>query len=370
MARHKRAKKPLMRRTDRRPRPGAPPGTLVADPGAPQPVIRVLAFGPDQLHEEEAAAPERLPEIIAQWPVTWVDVEGLGDAELIQRLGELFGLHELALEDVIHAHQRPKVEDYDDHIFIATQMTTLRPHLESEQVSLFLGKSFVLTFQERPSDCFDAVRERIRKARGIRQMQADYLAYALIDATIDTYFPILERYGELTEDLEAAVLASPQADLVPRIHHLKTDLLSLRRLIWPQRDMVNALVRDFSSLIEDQTRTHLRDCYDHTIQLLDMLETHRELASGLIEIHLSEVGTRTNEIMKVLTIIATIFIPLSFIAGLYGMNFDRSAAPWSMPELGWRWGYPFALALMMAIALGLLGFFRSRGWIGPVKPPR
>lgn len=370
MARHERRKKPLTRVKDRRPPAGSPPGTLVVDPDAPQPIVRVIAFGPDQLHEELHTEPEKISDLMAQWPVTWVNVDGLGNPDLIRRIGQLFGLHSLALEDVINGHQRPKVEDYEHHLFITTQMTKLTPRIETEQISLFLGKNFVLTFQERPGDCFDPVREHLRQGRGrIRQSPADYLAYALIDAIIDTYFPILERCGEVAEELEAAVLTAPEGDLIPRIHHLKMDLLTLRRVIWPQRDMVNTLIRDFSSLIDDQTRIYLRDSYDHTIQLLDMLDTHREVSSGLIEIYLSGMSSRTNDIMKMLTIIATIFIPLGFIASVYGMNFDPRVSPWNMPELNWRWGYPFAIGLMMAVAVGLLGYFRSRGWIGPVRRP-
>jgi magnesium transporter len=324
-----------------------------------------MAYGPDRVEEVEITDADELSEIIGRWPVTWVNVDGLGDLAVIRRLGEIFGLHNLALEDVIHVRQRPKVEDYEDYVFVATQLATFASAIETEQISLFLGKNFVLTFQEQAGDCFDPIRERIRNARGrIRQSNSDYLAYALIDAAIDTYFPILEKYGEVVDKLEDAVLTSPRAGLIPRIHHLKMDLSRLRRVIWPQRDMVNSMIRDISSLIDDQTRLHLRDCYDHTIQLLDILETYRETASGLIEIYLSGTGSRTNDIMKVLTIIATIFIPLGFIASLYGMNFDPHVSPWNMPELGWRWGYPFALALMVATAAGLMVYFRNRGWLG------
>ena len=365
MARHKRGKRPLMRAPDLRPPPGSAPGTLVADPDALKPVIRVIAYGPKDLEETTIEDPEELREIVGRLPVTWVNVDGLGDPALISRLGEIFGLHRLALEDVVHLRQRPRVEDYGQHLFLVTQMTRLTPKVENEQVSLFLGPDFLLTFQERPGDCFDPVRERIQKSGArIRESKPDYLAYALIDAVIDTYFPLLEHFGEKVDELESAVLQAPEEGLIPRIHELKMDLLSLRRIIWPQRDMANTMIRDFSELIEEQTRVYLRDCYDHTIQLLDMVETYRELASGLIELYLSGVSQRSNDIMKVLTIIATIFIPLGFIAGLYGMNFDSAVSPWNMPELGWAWGYPFALALMAAVAIALLLYFRKRGWIG------
>lgn len=365
MVSRRRKGKGLYKGAKGRPPPGSPPGTLLSDPTAPRPVIRVMSYGPDQIDEMEIADPSELSKILGRRPVTWVNVDGLGDLAVIRRLGEIFGLHSLALEDVIHVRQRPKVEDYEDYVFVTTKLTTLTPAIETEQISLFLGKSFVLTFQERAGDCFDPIRERIRKARGrIRESRSDYLAYALIDATIDTYFPILETYGESIDELEEAVLSAPHAGLIRQIHHLKTDLLRLRRVIWPQREMVNSLIRDISSLIEEQTRIHLRDCYDHTIQLLDILEIYRETASGLNELYLSGMGSRTNDIMKLLTIIATIFIPLGFIASLYGMNFDPSASPWNMPELGWRWGYPFALGIMAATAAGLMIYFRNRGWLG------
>jgi magnesium transporter len=230
---------------------------------------------------------------------------------------------------------------------------------------MFLNDRILLTFQERPGDCFDLVRDRIRKRRGqIRNRGADYLTYALLDAVIDGYFPVLEACGERLETLETSVIAEPSRDQVVQVHDMKRDLLSLRRAVWPQREMVNALTRDSTAFVSDQTQVYLRDCYDHTVQLMDMVETYREIASGLLDIYLSSVGTKMNEIMKVLTIIATIFIPLSFIAGLYGMNFDPKASPWNMPELAWYWGYPVALALMLAVALGLLVYFRRKGWIG------
>jgi magnesium transporter len=234
----------------------------------------------------------------------------------------------------------------------------------TEQISMFLGERVLLTFQERPGDCFDPVRTRLRAARGqIRNRQIDYLAYTLLDAVIDGYFPVLEGLGERLEDLEDRVIAAP-ADLeVARIHEIRRELLTIRRAVWPQREMVNALTRESSHYVTDQTRPYLRDCYDHTIQLMDIIETYREIATGLVDVYLSSVSTRLNEVMKVLTIIATIFIPLSFITGLYGMNFDTAASPWNMPELAWYWGYPMALGLMAVVAAGLLYYFYRKGWL-------
>jgi len=338
------------------------------DPAAAAPVVRAILYGPDQIEELAVTDVEALRPLIGRRPVMWVNVDGLGDVELIGRLGELFGLHRLALEDVVNTHQRPKVEEYADHVFIVTKIVHEEPELATEQVSMFLGRDFLLTFQEDVGDCFDPVRERLRNDRGrIRGAQADYLAYALLDAAIDEYFPVLERYGELVEGLEDAVMAAPTARIVSRIHLAKRDLLTLRRAIWPQREAINALVRDVSPLIAEPTRIHLRDCYDHCVQLMDMVETYREIASGLVDIHLSSISAHMNEIMKVLTIIATIFIPLGFIASVYGMNFDAEVSPWNMPELRWYWGYPFALGLMAVVTAGLLLYFRRKGWLGGTR---
>jgi magnesium transporter len=344
---------------------GASPGTLIADPAAERPTIRLIGYGPSEVEERDGLDSAAVAAALGRHAVVWVDVTGLADLELVRAIGRTFGFHPLALEDVINVHQRPKVEEYEDHVYIATRMLTASPEAGSEQLSLFAGASFVVTFQERPGDVFEPVRERLRHGRGqIRSLGPDYLAYALLDAVIDGYFPVLERYGERLEELEDRVVAEPHNALASEIHEMKRDLLALRRCVWPQREMINTLIRDENPCIKEQTRIYLRDCYDHCIQLMDMLETYREIASGLIDVYLSSMSTRLSEVMKVLTIIATIFIPLGFIASLYGMNFDPAVSPWNMPELEWYWGYPAALALMLAVALGLLGFFWRRGWIG------
>lgn len=359
------------RLTRRRTPPGSPPGTLVPDPRALRPKIRVICYDAAALEERQVSDLKEIGPLIARWPVTWVNVDGLGGLDVIRGLGEVFGLHGLALEDVVNVHQRPKVETYADHIFIVTRMATGDGRIDTEQVAMFLGENYLLTFQERPGDCFDPVRARLKTQAGrIRQAKADYLAYALLDAVVDGYFPVLERYGELVESLEDGVIARPDSDLVSQIHDLKRDLLTLRRAIWPQREMINSLIRDESPFVAEPTRIYLRDCYDHAIQLLDMVETYREIASSLVDIYLSSVSARMNEVVKVLTVIATIFIPLTFITGVYGMNFDPTRSPWNMPELGWYWGYPFALGLMAAVAIGLLIYFRRRGWVGKLTPRR
>lgn len=349
----------------RRTPPGAPPGTLVADPSALSPEIDVMTYGGDGVHEQHLEDVAELLALHGRHPVTWVNVQGLGDMDTMRGLGEAFGIHQLALEDVINVHQRPKVEEYDDHLFIVCRMPGPSVGAGSEQVSMFLGKDYVITFQERRGDCFDAVRKRIRRdGTRIRQSKADYLAYALLDAVTDAYFPLLEEYGEMVEELEQNVLGESRMRLVRNIHDLKRELLDLRRAVWPLRDLFTTLVREETPFVSENTHVYFRDCYDHTIQLMDVVETYREIASGLVDIYLSSLSARMNEIMKVLTIIATIFMPLGFIASMYGMNFDRKASPWNMPELGWHLGYPYALGLMIVVAVGLLYYFRHKGWLG------
>ncbi len=353
----------------RRTPPGSSPGTLIADPAAIQPEISLMHYGPDGLVEQRADSIDAVQNQLSRSPVTWVDVRGLGDLDLIRKLGDLFEIHGLALEDVVNVHQRPKVDKYEDHLFIVARMHIDDAPSGSEQFSLFLGKDYVLTFQERPGDCFDPVRNRIRQDRGrIRRSGADYLAYALLDALIDVHFPVLERFGEAVETLEERVTSRHRENLVNEIHQIKRDLLGSRRAIWPMREMMNTLIRDESKVFSEQTRIFLRDCYDHTVQLMDIVETYREIAASLVDIHLSTLSYRMNETMKVLTIIATIFIPLGFIAGVYGMNFNSEKSPWNMPELSWYFGYPFALGLMALVAVGLLLYFRHKGWLGHGGP--
>ena len=354
----------------RRTPPGTMPGTLTADPHAPQSIIRVMAYGPHEIVEEELHSIPEIQQVRAfadTWPVTWVNVEGLGNVEIIEQLGKIFRLHQLALEDVVNAHQRPKIEEYPNYLFsVARSVGPLRAGepLVMEQFSLFLGANFVLTFDERPGDCFEPVRERLRRKHGrLREAGADYLAYALLDTIVDRYFPLLEHYGEQLEDLEETIIRQPRHSVIATIHDIKRDLLSLRRAIWPQRETFNTLLRDHTALLTDETRLHLRDCYDHTVQLIDLIETYRELGSDLMEIYLSSVSNRTNETMRVLTVIATLFIPLTFIAGVYGMNFNAGTSPWNMPELGWYWGYPLVLVVMALVAAGQLVFFWRKGWI-------
>ena len=342
---------------------GVQPGSLVPDPAAHAPTLHVFAYSPEECSEDKACDVDRVMEFVGTKPVIWIDVIGLGDVDLIARLGNAFGLHSLALEDVVNVHQRPKVEEFDDHIFIVLHMLVPGREPETEQISLFVGDGYVLSFQERRGDCLEPVRERLRHGKGrLRVQGSDYLVYALIDAVIDGYFPVLETYGEEIEILEDAIVAEPRREHIQHLHGVKRALVMLRRTVWPTRDLLNALIRDENPIVTEQTQLFLRDAYDHTIQLMDLVETYREIASGLVDVYLSSQGARMNEIMKVLTIIATIFIPLGFLAGLWGMNFDRSS-PWNQPELGWRFGYVAALSIMAAVAGMLLWYFRRKGWL-------
>ncbi|HOA75330.1 MAG TPA: magnesium/cobalt transporter CorA [Phycisphaerae bacterium] len=349
--------------------PGTPPGTLIADPNAPRPVIRLMAYGRDEYTERTVDDLESIPQMLARWPVTWINVDGLGEVATIARLGEILNLHQLAIEDTVNTYQRTKAEQYSDHLFMVMQMVTNGWNLETEQLSLFLGDRFVVTFQQgRPGDPFDTVRERIRKGGGhLRQAGPEYLAYALIDAVIDGYFPVLEHLGERLENLEDQILLCATPQSASHVHHLRRELMALRRAVWPLRDALNTLIRDPNPLIGDETRLYLRDCYDHTVRILDFIETYRELGSNLVDLYLSSMSQRMNEVMKVLTIIATIFIPLTFIVGIYGMNFDPARSPFNMPELEWYYGYPIVLGIMAVIAVGMLLFFRHKGWIGPAS---
>jgi magnesium transporter len=354
------------REFQRRTGPGAPPGTLVPDVAAARCEVRVMAYGSDGYEERALDDLRDIPALLDKWPVTWVNVDGVGDAALVAELGRLFHLHRLALEDVLHVHQRAKAEPYGSYYFIVARMPLPQEPWQTEQISFFLGDKFVLTFQERPGgDCLDAVRVRIRSGWGrARAARPDYLVYALLDAIVDHYFPLIEECGERLDDLEGELSGAPVPHLMAGVHAVKRHLLMVRRILWPLRDAVNALLRDPTPLIGEETRIYLRDVHDHTVQILDLVESYRDISSGITEVYLSSVSQRTNEIVKVLTIISTIFIPLTFLAGVYGMNFSHDASPLNMPELHWRWGYPALWVVMVLIAGGMLVFFQRRGWLG------
>ncbi len=342
-------------------------------PGEPAPVIRVISYDADRFDVRSVEHVSDLQSFRkAGARVVWINIDGLGDSETFTKLGELFGLHPLALEDVVNLHQRPKLEGYGDVDFIVVRMPSLIPHLDLEQVSMFVGEGFLITIQEKPGDCLDGLRDRIRNNKGrVRRYGSAYLAYAVLDSIVETFYPVVESYTDRLEELESRVLARATENVVSEIHSIRHDLRLLRRAVSPMREVLSALARADGADPRDDTHVFLRDCHDHTVQLLEAVDMNRELASSLMELHLSNMSMRMNEVMKVLTIIATIFIPLGFIAGLYGMNFDASISPWNMPELHWRYGYPLALGLMGATAAGLVLFFRSKGWVGEPKdePP-
>ncbi len=348
--------------------PGATPGTVQVRSDAPRPAIHVIKYTADRLEEEDLDDVRRVRPFLDDTSVTWVNVDGLGDIETLRRLSEIFGLHDLAMEDVVNVHQRAKVEEYGDHLFIVLRMVYRGEHPESEQLSMFVGKNFVLTIQEHTADCLEPVRERLRRARGqVRRAGADYLAYALIDAVVDAYFPVVDGYGERMERLDEQLSIGQSSRFAEALHEVRADLLLLRRVIRPLRDALALLMPDPHSLITQDTQFHLRDCFDHVVQVLDLLDTYRLMCSDLREFYMSAVNNRMNEVMKVLTIIATIFIPLSFITGIYGMNFNTQL-PANMPELNWPYGYLLTLLVIAGVGLSLLVFIWRKGWLTGSEP--
>jgi magnesium transporter len=341
--------------------PGTIPGTLRICQNATPSVINLIDYNRQKAFQINNLTPQECLTHLDTESVSWLDVQGLGSEDVLKSLGEVFELHPLVLEDIVNVPQRPKVEDYEDQLLIITQMVIPKPKEVGfwlEQVSLILGKHYLLTVQEEESlDCFQSIRDRILANKGsLRDRNADYLAYTLWNAIIEGYFPVLEIYGEQLESLEEEVLVDASNYTLSRIHQLKRELLALRRAIWPQRDAINTLIRDESLLISADVRLYLRDCYDRIVQIIDIVETYRELASSLTDVYLSSVSNRMNEVMKVLTIISTIFIPLTFIAGVYGMNFDN------MPELKVSWAYFVVWSVMIAIGLSLSYYFWRKGW--------
>ncbi|MDJ0508629.1 MAG: magnesium/cobalt transporter CorA [Crocosphaera sp.] len=344
--------------------PGSEPGKLNIEPDAKPSRIVLIDYGQDHAIRKVDVTPKALTPYLGTNTISWMDIQGLGSERILKQIGEIFKLHPLLLEDVVNVPQRPKVEDYNEQLMMIVQMVRPKENeegFESEQVGFVLGTRYLLTFQEEEiEDCFDIVRERIRANQGkVRQEQADYLMYLLLDSIIDGYFPVLEDYGDRIEELEDALVIKPHTKNLEEIYTIRRELLALRRAIWPLRNVTNILVRGESYLISSDVQIYFRDCYDHVIQILDIVETYRELASSLMDVYLSSMSNKMNEVMQVLTVVSTIFIPLTFIAGVYGMNFEY------MPELKSHWGYFICLGLMGAIAGGLIYFFWQRGWFEP-----
>jgi magnesium transporter len=359
-------------RLRKRSRPGAVAGIdldqLSAMPSGAEPVsVTCIDFSPEQVSVTEVKDIDAF--IAAHRPpwsaVRWINVDGVANMHVVRGLAEKYNLHPLAVEDVLHVTHRPKVEAYSDEgryqarLFIIARMLALDGgHLRSEQISIFLGRRTVLTFQEDRGDVWDGVRQRLRTAGSrLRASDASFLVHSLLDAIVDHCFPILEFYGDRLEEVESAVLQRPAPEIIQEIHDLKRDLLLLRRAVWPMREVVSTLQREPHDCMSDATRTYMRDVYDHTVQIIDIVETYREIATGLTETYMSAMSNRLNEVMKLLTIIGTIFIPLTFIAGVYGMNFRH------LPELEWRWGYGLFWAVSAVLALVMLAWFRRRRWL-------
>jgi magnesium transporter len=355
---------PKRKRSFRKVRPpeGARPGALAIPAGSPPPRIDVYRYTPEALHEHEVHDVEELTRILERPETTWINVRGLGDEAVLQRIGAIFRLHPLALADAVNVPQRAKSERYADHHLVIARIPLLDGHgaIDVPQVAFFIGRGHLLSFQERPFGFFDPVRQRLSEGIGpIRSSGPDYLAYALLDTLIDRYYPIAETLAHELEDLEEdAVDSSPGPDVLESIHHNRRRLVVLRRIGRPQREAVRDLATVESPFVSADVRTYLRDTLDHISQVIELTDSSHEMSVGLMEIYLSNVGQRTNEIMKVLTLMASIFIPVTFIAGVYGMNFEN------MPELHSSWGYPIALGLMAGVAVGMLLYFRHHGWIG------
>ncbi|HUW68486.1 MAG TPA: magnesium/cobalt transporter CorA [Candidatus Nanoarchaeia archaeon] len=342
---------------------GLPPGTLVhvGEKKIEKTKITIIDYDAEHLEEKVAKTVDECFSFKDKPTVTWINIDGIHEIEIIEKIGNHFDLHPLILEDIVHTEQRPKMEDFEHYIYVVLRLLTfdeIENEINAEQISIILGSNFIISFQEMEGDVFDHVRDRIRNSKGrIRKMGADYLAYALLDAIVDNYFVILEKLGEKIESIEEELVTNPRPETLQTIHELKREMIFLRKSVWPLREVVNSMERGESSLIQDSTTIYLRDVYDHTIQVIDTIETFRDMLSGMLDIYLSSVSNKMNEVMKVLTIIATIFIPLTFIAGNYGMNFEY------MPELGWRWSYPMYWMVVLTVAAFMVIYFKRKKWL-------
>jgi magnesium transporter len=342
---------------------GLPPGTLVhVGEERAEPVrVTMMAYDEQEVRERQLVGIADCAELAGEAGVTWINVDGLYQTDVVQSLGECLSIHPLVLEDILNTDQRPKVEDFDEYVFLVARMLHYDgggEGLRVEQISLLLGPNYVISFQETPGDVFEPVWVRIRNDRGrIRRTGADYLAYALVDAVVDSYFLVLERIGEEVETIEEELVTDPRPETLQAIHNLRRDMIFLRKSVWPLREVTSRLERGETSLVSEGVLIYLRDVYSHAVQVLDTVDTFRDMISSMLDTYLSSISNRMNEVMKVLTIIATIFIPLTLIAGIYGMNFRY------MPELSWPWGYPLVWAVMLGVAAGMLIYFRRKKWL-------
>lgn len=339
-----------------------PPGTLVhvGPRRSERTSISLVSYGPEDCLRQDDPSPEALSSLPQGPSLSWLRVRGLHEVGTVAHLGELFGLHPLVQEDIVNASQRPKLEDYGPYAFLVVKALVwdqAEEEYRPEQISLVLAERFLITFEESHGQLFDSVAKRLQEGKGrIRRQGVDYLAYCLLDAVVDSYFEVLEFLGDQLEEVEEDLLGRPGREVLGRLHQLKRRALLLRKAAWPLREVVSALERQEGGLVRPTTRVYLRDVYDHTIQIMDAADTNRDMLAGMLDLYLSSVSNRMNEVMKVLTIIATLFIPLTFLAGLYGMNFKY------MPELEWPWGYPAVLLVMLVTVMGMLIYFRRHKW--------
>lgn len=341
---------------------GAAPGTLVhiGDISNAFTEIHYIRYDQDAVHEQEIADVQQCAHETTSHQTGWINIDGLHNPDVVRSLGERFLIHPLVQEDILNTDHRPKIEVHDDYLYVvikALSFNETSQRLQAEQISLIVGDNYLLTFCEQPGTVFDGVRARIRSGRKIRELGPDYLAYALIDAVVDNYFLLLEQLGDAIEDLEEELIQRPAANIVHRIHHFKREMLLLRKAVWPMREVLSSLSRDEAIITSSDIRLYLRDVYDHSIHIIDNMETLRELLAGMLDLYVSSSSQRLNETMKTLTLFASIFMPLTFIAGVYGMNFDY------MPELHWRWGYPLIMLVMAGCGAGLLYYFRRQHWL-------
>lgn len=347
----------------KRKRPGSPPGVLVHVGRKKMQNVEIQAFdfSPEQIEELQDITAEESLRFRDTKNVSWVNIDGLHDVNVIRTIGSHYHIHPLNMEDVLDTNHRPKLDDMEDYIYVSLKMLTINPsnkRVAQEHISILLGESWVLSFQEIPGDIFDPIRERLRAGKGrMRRMGADYFAYALMDSIVDHYFVVVEELGARIEILDEAILERPSPNTLQEIHSLKNELISVRKAVWPLRDIVSGLERNECKLIRPETTVFIKDLYDHVIQLIDTVEVYRDLVGGLFDIYLSSISNRTNEVIRVLTVTTSIFIPLTFIVGVYGMNFHY------FPELEWKYGYPLIWLVMIGLASGMIYFFRKRGWI-------
>ncbi|RUV99581.1 MULTISPECIES: magnesium/cobalt transporter CorA [unclassified Mesorhizobium] len=349
----------------RRPPVGASPGTLIADPAARRSELRLTLISPEKYKTIDNASIDELNTHCDRWPVVWLDCTGLANIPLIEEIGRIFDLHPLALEDVVNTGQRPKVDFFEDHAFVVMRMIDDVAAHRYEQIAVFFGENFVVTFQEREGDPFDPVRKRIAAPmpNRLRSRGADYLAYALIDAIVDSYFPPIETVSELVDGIEDQMLNTPHKHQMRQLHELRRDANVLKGVLWPMRDALATLIRNDVPFVQAETKIFFNDTLDHALRLIELVETQRDMLTGLIEMHLSLTQARTNDVISYLTIVSVIFMPLTFLVGVWGMNFDPDSSPWNMPELKAYYGYPAALLFMLVVAVGLVAFFKWKKWL-------